>query len=128
MKPDVLFFVVITVSLTLVPSPVTAHHALAATFDTNKPVTVKGTITHVIWTNPHVWFYMDVKDANGKVTTWGINGGSPTGLKSHGWSRDSLRPGDQIHVEGFAARNGQSLAAATTITLTNGTKIVIFPK
>ena len=84
-----LFFVVIIVSLSLVPSTLTAN-ALAATFDTNKPVTVKGTITHVTWTNPHVWLYMDVKDANGNVTTWGVNGGSPTRLKSHGWSRDSL--------------------------------------
>jgi Family of unknown function (DUF6152) len=106
-----LFFVVIIVSLSLVPSTLTAN-ALAATFDTNKPVTVKGTITHVTWTNPHVWLYMDVKDANGKVTTWGVNGGAPTTLKGHGWSRDSLRPGDQIVVEGFAAKNGQFLAAA----------------
>jgi uncharacterized protein DUF6152 len=123
-----LFFVVIIVSLSLVPSTITAHHALAATFDTNKPVTVKGTITHVTWTNPHVWLYMDVKDANGKVTTWGVNGGSISTLKSHGWSRDSLRPGDQIVVEGFAAKDGQFLAAAKTITLTNGTKIVIVEK
>lgn len=105
----ILFFVVMTVSFSLVPSRVAAHHALAATFDTNKPVTVKGTITYVNWTHPHVWLYMDVTDANGKVTTWGINGGSPASLKNHGWSRDSLRPGDQIVLEGLAAKNGSPL-------------------
>ena len=102
--------------------------ALAATFDSNKPVTVKGIITYVVWTNPHVWLYMDVTDANGKVTTWGINGGAPASLKNHGWNRDSLRPGDQIVVEGLAAKSGQNLAAAKTITMTNGTKIVIVAK
>jgi hypothetical protein len=127
MKSTVIFLVMI-ISLSLMPSRAAAHHALAATFDTNKTVTVKGTITHVNWSNPHVWLYLDVTDANGKVTTWGINGGSPASLKNHGWNRDSLRPGDQIIVEGLAAKNGQPLAAAKTITLPGGTKIVVVQK
>jgi len=71
---------------------------------------------------------MEGQDVWSRCVQLGVNGGSPTNLKSHGWSRDSLRPGDQILFEGFAARNGQFLVAATTITLTNGTKIVIVPK
>src|SRR5215468_12794945 len=117
MKASAVFLALI-ISMSLMPSRVAAHHALAATFDANKPVRVKGTITYIEWTNPHVWLYLDVKDADGRVTTWGINGGSPASLKNHGWNQDSLRPGDQLVVEGLAAKNGQRLAVAKTIALT----------
>jgi hypothetical protein len=127
MKSAAIFLATI-VSFSLLPSGAAAHHALSATFDANKPVTIRGTITHVTWTNPHVWLYLDVTDADGKVTTWGINGVSPAALASHGVTRDTLKPGDQIMVEGLAAKNGQHQAVAKTITLMNGARFVIVMK
>ena len=76
--------------------PMLAHHAFAAEFDLNKPVTVKGVITKIEWMNPHAYFYIDVKDASGKVTNWGLEMGSPNGLMRQGWTRNSLKEGDVV--------------------------------
>ena len=97
--------------------PLAAHHSFAAEFDAKKPVVLKGTVTKVEWTNPHVWIYLNVKDANGKVTNWGAELGPPHGLQGGGWRRDTLKIGDVITVNGSLAKNGTSRVNAGSVTL-----------
>ena len=104
------------VGLSLV-TPVLAHHSFAAEFDANNPINATGTVTRVEWTNPHTWFYIDVKDETGKVTNWGFEMGSPNGLMRAGWTRNSMKPGDVVTVEGSRARDGSSHANARAVTL-----------
>ena len=95
--------------------PVLAHHSFAAEFDAAKPVTVTGTVTKVEWMNPHARFYIDVKDESGKVANWEFELGSPNGLMRQGWTRNSMKIGDNVSVDGFMAKDGSKLANARTI-------------
>ena len=86
------------IAVALSTAVVSAHHSFAAEYDANKQVTVVGTITRVEWTNPHTWFFIEVKDPQGEVVTWAIEGGAPTVLYREGWKPTSLKVGDQVTV------------------------------
>src|SRR5258705_4503878 len=105
--------------LLVAATPVPAHHAFSAVFDANKPVKMAGVVTKVEWQNPHTWFYIDVKDETGKVTNWGMEMGSPNGLIRSGWTRNSMKVGDAVSVEGFAARDGSNVGNARVVILTS---------
>lgn len=100
-----------------------AHHSFAAEYDAKKPITLTGTVTKVEWMNPHIFFYVDVKDSEGKVTNWRGEGGNLSGLMRRGWRKDSLKVGDTVTVEGSLAKNGQPLVNARTVTLADGKKL-----
>lgn len=95
-----------------------AHHSFAATFDERKPVTLAGTVTKVEWTNPHIWFFMDVRNPDGTVTNWGLEMASPNNLLRAGWKRDSMKAGDVVAVEARRARDDSNNANAQTVVLT----------
>ncbi|PYS30396.1 MAG: hypothetical protein DMG11_05305 [Acidobacteria bacterium] len=111
------------VGLLVAPLPAVAHHAFAAEFDSNKTVTVKGTVDKVEWTNPHIWIYVDTKEENGTVTRWQCEGGSPNTLTRQGWSRDSLKPGQQVSIEGFRAKNGSNTCNSRVVTTADGKRL-----
>jgi len=95
-----------------------AHHAFSAEFDRDKRVEMRGYVTKVEWTNPHVWFYINVKDEKtGKVTTWGFEMGPPHGLQARGWTRELMKIGDEVIVTGSLAKNGSNRANARDVIL-----------
>ena len=100
-----------------------AHHAFSAEYDAKKPVKVTGTVKKVEWMNPHIWFYVDVKDESGKVTTWGFSGGPPGMLMRRGITKDVLKVGDIIKVEGFLAKDGSNNASGGNVTFADGRKV-----
>jgi hypothetical protein len=124
MRSNVLVVLVVGFGLSLMAAPVLmAHHSFVAEYNLNKPITVKGTITKVEWSNPHISFYLDVKDGSGKVTNWGVDAAAPAALARRGWDRTSLKPGDVITVDAFQARSGKPFAAASMVIFPDGRKI-----
>ena len=96
-----------------------AHHSFSAEFDADKPVKLTGIVTKVEWTNPHVWFYINVKDeATGEVTNWGAEMGPPHGLQRRGWRRETLKIGEEVTVTGSRAKNGSNRMNARQVTMT----------
>jgi len=94
-----------------------AHHSFAAQFDAEKPMELTGTVTKVVWRNPHAWFYIDVEDDDGDVANWGMELGSPNLLMRKGWNRSSMTIGDVVTVEGFHARDGSNTGNARVVTI-----------
>ena len=94
-----------------------AHHSFAAEFDADRPVRLVGTVTKIEWTNPHAWFYIDVSDESGRVANWGWELGSPNGLVRTGWTRNSLKVGTVVTVEGSRSRDGSNTANTRVVTV-----------
>ena len=115
--------VLLAVWLGVAAIPLAAHHSFAAEYDGTKPVKVTGVVTKVEWTNPHIWFYVDVKDENGTVTNWGFSGGPPGVLQRRGISRTAMKPGDVVIVEGFRARDGSNNASGGSVTFADGRRV-----
>jgi Family of unknown function (DUF6152) len=101
-----------------------AHHSFAAEYDRTKPITLKGTVTRVEWQNPHIYFYLDVKGANGVVENWAIEGGAPNTLYRAGWRKDSLQAGNEVTVEGWLAKSGARLANMRAVVLADGRSVL----
>ena len=100
-----------------------APHSFDAEFDRAKPVTLKGSVTKVEWGNPHIWIFIDVKDENGTLSNWGVEGGAPNALFREGWRKDSVKLGDTLTVEGNRAKDGSLRANANRVTLPDGRSV-----
>jgi hypothetical protein len=117
MKPTALRLLTISFGVFLGAAPLLAHHSFAAEYDSKKPVTLKGIVTKVDWMNPHVYFYLDVKEENGDLTNWALEMGPPQLLQKAGWSKSMLKIGDEVIVEGTLAKDGNKQANARSVTL-----------
>jgi len=104
----------------LAGAPAWAHHAFAAEFDAKKPVKLRGTVTKMEWINPHAWVHIDVKKDDGSVEEWMIEAGTPNTLLRRGLTRDSLKPGTEIIVDGYQSKDGSLRANGRDVTLPNG--------
>ena len=111
------------IALIFAAAPLLAHHAFAAEFDVNAPVKVKGTVTKVDFVNPHAWIYVDVKDADGKVTNWHFELGAPNALVRLGWKKDTIPQGTEVEITGFRAKNGENVGNGRSITLPDGKEL-----
>ncbi len=109
--------------LALAASSLFAHHSFVAEYDGSKPIKVTGVVTKVEWMNPHIWFYVDVKDENGKVTNWGFSGAPPGLLMRRGIPKETIQPGMTIIVEGFRARDGSPNGSGGAVTFPDGRKV-----
>jgi hypothetical protein len=113
--------------LLLATAPIFGHHSVSAEFDVNRQNTYSGVVTRVEWSNPHVYCYVDVKDAREKVTNWAFEGAGPNTLARLGWLRDSLKVGDRVTVMAYPARDGVAVASAREVRFSDGRKALAGP-
>ena len=106
-------------------APVAAHHAFAAEFDADSPVNFDGTVSKVEWVNPHVWIHMDVNLDDGSTEEWAFEAGTPNVLFRRGFTRESLLPGTDVHVDGYQAKDGTNRANGRDITFADGSKLFL---
>ena len=106
----------------LATGTVIAHYSFAAEFDANKSFNLKGVVTKIEWANPHTYFYIDVTEASGKVANWGMEMGSPNALMRQGWTRNTLKVGDLVTVEGSLAKDGSQIGNARMVILASSGK------
>jgi hypothetical protein len=111
------------IAVLLAGKPMVAHHSFAAEFDSAKTIKLTGTVTKIEWMNPHAYFYIDVMGDGGKVANWGLEMGSPNGLMRQGWTRNSMKIGDTVVVEGSAAKDGSLIGNARNVTLSDGKRL-----
>ncbi len=115
---------VVGIGLSIAAHPLRAHHSFAAEFDAAKPFSLTGTVTKVVWSNPHAWVYFDVADESTKrTTTWAVELNSPNALMRAGWKRDTLKLGDVVTIEGSLAKDGSPTGNARSVTTAAGQKL-----
>ena len=125
MRKNLFRVVVVATLLGAAADPVLAHHSFAAEFDANKPVTIKGTVVKMEWSNPHSWIHIEVKNPDGKVEVWAVEGGAPNALIRRGWTKNSVPVGVEIIVEGFQAKDGALRANGRDIIFPDGKRLFI---
>jgi hypothetical protein len=109
----------------LAPAALLAHHAYTAEFDTAKPVKLTGTLTRLDWSNPHIWIYLDVKDAQGNVTNWGFSASPPGMLTRRGITKSSLKTGEVLTISGHRAKDGSNNASGNIVKFADGRDALI---
>ena len=115
----------VAIGVMMAATPAKAHHAFAAEFDANMPITLTGTVTRMEWINPHSWIHVDVKNDDGTVESWMIEGGAPNALLRRGFNKSSLLPGTVILVEGYQAKDGALRGNGRDITFEDGSKLFL---
>ena len=123
MRKGVVALLALALGVVALAVPAMAHHSFAAEFDANKPITVKGFVTKIEWTNPHARVTVDEKTESGKIVHWDFELGPPTTLMRRGWSRNSLKPGTMVTVNGFLAKDEPNVANARSVSLADGRQV-----